>query len=249
MSRTFVRNLYFQTKDLGKEATLLLTFDSDVKGIYEICFPAICWLTTFGQTGSYRMHATYTSQLAFSRPQVTDGNIIEAETCMGINDSEKTTLTRKNSVFQFSNPVKGFPGYLEARNDTGSMQDIALGFMSPGDLMPRPMLYFKEVEDASNITIEFTPILRAYITSDYKHTAILQGAIETPVIWEQNLAALSESTTWDLKRDPYTGHYKITQADQGMSNSSTRSRLTVVGGLCLRFLPIFAPSLFGVSTA
>jgi hypothetical protein len=51
MSRTFVRNLYFQTKDLGKEATLLLTFDSDVKGIYEICFPAICWLTTFGQTG------------------------------------------------------------------------------------------------------------------------------------------------------------------------------------------------------
>jgi hypothetical protein len=127
MSRTFVRNLYFQTKDLGKEATLLLTFDSDVKGIYEVCFPAICWLTTFGQTGSYRMHATYASQLAFSRPQITDGNIIEAETCMGINDSEKTTLTRKNSVFQFSNPVKGFPGYLEARNDTGSMQDIALG--------------------------------------------------------------------------------------------------------------------------
>lgn len=227
MSRTFVRNLSFQTKDLGREATLLLTFDNDVKGIYHTCFPAVCWLTTFGQTGSYRMHVTYTSQLAFSRPQVADGNIIDAETCMEINDSEKTTLTRKNCVFQFTNPVKGVPGYLEVQNNTGSIQDITLGFMSPRDLMPRPILYFKEVEDASNITIEFTPILRAYITSDYKYTAILQEAIDTPAIWEKNLAALSESTTWNLTRDPSTGHYKITQVDQGISSSSTQ--LTIVG--------------------
>ncbi|KAG2031287.1 hypothetical protein BDR03DRAFT_117087 [Suillus americanus] len=41
-------------------------------------------------------------RLACSRPQVTDGNIIRAETCMEINDSEKTTLIRKNCVFQFS---------------------------------------------------------------------------------------------------------------------------------------------------
>lgn len=173
------------------------------------------------------MHATYTSQLAFSRPQVRNGNIVDAETCVEINDSEKTILTQKNRVFQFSNPVKGVPGYLEARNDTGFIQDIALGFMSPRDLMPRPIFYFKEVEDASNITVEFAPILRAYITSDYKETAILQGAVDAPAIWEQNLAALSESTTWNLERDPTTGHYKITQADQGMSNSSTQ--LTVIG--------------------
>lgn len=85
--------------------------------------------------------------------------------------------------------------------------------------MPRPILYFKEVErvifppfitkelsakhrDASNIMAEFTPTLHAYITSD--DTAILQGAINTPAIWEQNLAALSESTTWTFKRDPST---------------------------------------------
>ncbi|KAG1812441.1 uncharacterized protein BJ212DRAFT_1483075 [Suillus subaureus] len=248
MSSAFVRNLYFQTKDLGKEVTLLLTFDSDVKGIYQTCFPAICWLTTFGQTGSYRMHANYTSQLAFSRPQVTDGNIIEAETCMEINVGDSHLLCEHSIERRhFSIPVKGVSGYLEFRNDTGSVQDIALGFMSPRDLMPRPILYFKEIEHASNITIKFTSILRAYITSDYKHTAILQGAIDTPAIWEQNLAALSESTTWDLKRDPSTGHYKITQADQGMSNSSTQ--LTVVGGLYLRFLPVFALSLSAVPTA
>lgn len=208
--RIFVRNLSFQTKDLGKEVTLLLTFDSDVKGIYETCFPAVCWLTTFGQTGSYRMNATYTSQLAFSRPQVADGNIVDAETCVEINNSEKTTLTRQNCVFQFSKPVKGVSGFLEAQNDTGFIQDIALGFMSPRELMPRPILHFKEVDDASNIKVQFTPILRAYITSDYRHTKILQKAIDTPAIWEQNLAALSESTTWTLKRDPYTGHYQIT---------------------------------------
>ncbi|KAG2153858.1 hypothetical protein DEU56DRAFT_425470 [Suillus clintonianus] len=210
MSHAFVRNLSFQTKDLGREVTLLLTFDGDVKGIYETFFPVVCWLTTFGQTGPYRMHATYTNQLAFSRPQVDNGSVVDAETCVEIN-----------------NPVKGIPGYLEARNDTGSIQDIALGFMSPRDLMPRPVLYFKEVEDGSNITAQFTPMLRAYITSDYQDTAILHGAIDTPAIWEQNLAALSESTTWNLTRDPATGHYRITQANQGMSNRSTQ--LTVAG--------------------
>lgn len=159
------------------------------------------------------MHATYTSQLAFSRPQVADGNTVDAETCVGINNSEETTLTRNNGVVQFSKPVKGVSGYLEAQNDTGFVQDIALGFMSPKgskDLMPRPILYFKEVDDASSIKVQFTPILRAYITSDYRHTKILESAINTPPIWEQNLAALSESTTWTLKRDPCTGHYYIT---------------------------------------
>ncbi|KAG2055158.1 hypothetical protein BDR06DRAFT_954333 [Suillus hirtellus] len=223
----YVKNLSFQTKDLGKKSTLLLTFDSSVKGLYQTCFPTVCWLTTFGQTGSYRICVTYSSQLAFSRPQLKNGNIIDAETCVELNDGEKTTLTRDGSVFQFSNPVKGVPGYLEALNDSGSIQDIALGFKNPRDSMPTPVLYFKEVEDASKIVAEFTPILRAYVTAEYQHTTILQEAIEIPAIWEQNIASLSESTTWNLTRDTATGRYNLTQADEGTLNSSIKP--TVVG--------------------
>jgi hypothetical protein len=102
--------------------------------------------------------------------------------------------------------------------------------MIKGDLMPQPALYFNDVgyvifrlfflqsaystkrRDGSNVTAQFTPVLRAYITSDYQETAIIRGAIDTPAIWTQDLGAISESTTWNLNRDSATGHYTIVQA-------------------------------------
>jgi hypothetical protein len=32
------------------------------------------------------------------------------------------------------------------------------------------------------------------------------------VLWSQDIAALSDSTTWNLTRDPSTGRYSIVQA-------------------------------------
>ncbi|KAG1724084.1 uncharacterized protein EDB91DRAFT_144090 [Suillus paluster] len=212
MSHLFIRNLSFQCNDLGKESTLLLTFDADMKGLYQDFFPVVWRVSKFGKTGPYRMLATYTSQLAFSIPQVVSGNIVDAETCVKINDGEITTLTDVNDVFHFSPPKAGITGVLQAANKTGAIQDMAIGFMNPGDLMPKPALFFNEVGDGSNVTARFTPVLRAYITSDYQETAILRGAIDTPAIWSKNLAALPESTIWNLKRDPANGHYSITQA-------------------------------------
>ncbi|KIK40136.1 hypothetical protein CY34DRAFT_284714 [Suillus luteus UH-Slu-Lm8-n1] len=102
----------------------------------------------------------------------------------------------------------------QAANNTGTVQDFAIGFMNGRDLMPTPALYFTDVGDGSHVTAEFTPILRAYITSDYQETAILRGAIDTPAIWEQDLAALSDSTTWNLTRGPSTGRYTIEKASR-----------------------------------
>ncbi|KAG2125971.1 hypothetical protein DEU56DRAFT_823540 [Suillus clintonianus] len=198
MSHAFVRNLTFQANDLGKEVTLMLTFDGNMEGLYEDFFPVVWKVSTFGKTGPYRAHATYTSQLAFSKPQVVDGNIIDAETCVKINDSEKTSLTESNNVFHFSPPQAGTSGILQAVNNTGAIQDIAVELTAH--------------RDGSHVTAEFTPVLRAYITSDYQETAILRGAIDTPAVWSQNLAGLKESTTWTLTRDLASGRYSIVQA-------------------------------------
>ncbi|KAG1870513.1 hypothetical protein C8R48DRAFT_85691 [Suillus tomentosus] len=212
MSHLFVRNLTFQSNDLDKEATLMLAFDADIEGLYEEFFPVVWKVSKFGETGPYRTRVTYTSQLAFSKPQVVDGNIIDAETAVKINVSERTTLSEANDVYHFSPPQPGASGVLQAVNETGAIQDIAVGFMSPGDLMPQPALYFNGVGDGSHVTARFTPILRAYITSDYQETAIIRGAIDTPVVWSQDLAALAESTTWTLTRDLSNGHYTIVQS-------------------------------------
>ncbi|OJA11169.1 hypothetical protein AZE42_09990 [Rhizopogon vesiculosus] len=92
---------------------------------------------------------------------------------------------------------------MENVNETGEIQDIALGvtlFMPLGDMMPKSALYFKDVGDGSRTAAKFTQKLRAYITSDYQEAQILEGAIETDPTWEQNLTALHDSTTWNLQR-------------------------------------------------
>ncbi|KAG2140365.1 hypothetical protein BD769DRAFT_1773018 [Suillus cothurnatus] len=221
MAHLFTRNLTFQSNDLGKEVTIMLTFDADMEGLYEDFFPVVWKVSKFGKTGDLHepvrqemqmmlmYGAYYTYRLAFSKPQVVDGNIIDAETAVKINVNEKTNLTEANEIYHFSPPEAGPAGVLQAVNNTGAVQDMAVGFMSPGDLMPKPALYFNEVGDGSHVTARFTPVLRAYITSDYQETAIIRGAIDTPAIWSRDLSGLAESTTWTLKRDPASGRYTI----------------------------------------
>ncbi|KAG2153862.1 hypothetical protein DEU56DRAFT_751559 [Suillus clintonianus] len=221
-SHAFVRDLTFQTQDLGKETTIMLTFDANIKGLYEESFPVVWKVSTFGETGEYTtsflancpysVSVTYTNQLAFSKPQVVNESIVGAETCVDINVGEKTSLTKTDDVFRFSTPEKGATGFLQAMNNTGTTQDFAVGFETPGELMPKPALFFGGVGDGGHVTAQFTPILRVYVTSDYQETAIIRGAIDTPAIWKQNLAGLADSTTWNLNRDLVTGHYTITQA-------------------------------------
>lgn len=212
MAHLFTRNLTFKSNNLSKKVTLMLTFDSDMDGLYEDFFPVVWKAITFEKSGQCTARATYTSQLFFSKLQVVDGNIIDSETCVKINVGEKTSLTEVGGVCRFSLPLAGRAGVLRAVNNTGAIQDIAVGFMTEGDCyMPTPALYFNDVGDNSHVTVKFTPILRAYITSDYRETDIIQSAMDTSAIWTEDLTALSEDTTFNLTRDSNTGHYMLTQ--------------------------------------
>ncbi|KAG1812560.1 uncharacterized protein BJ212DRAFT_1483170 [Suillus subaureus] len=213
MSRPFTRHLTIQSNDLGKEATIMLALiNDDMQSLYQDRFPVVWKVSKFGKTGAYRAQATYTNQLAFSKAQITDGNFISAGTSIQVNVGQKTKLTEARDVYSFSTPEAGSSGFVQAVNNTGALQDIAVGFLNKGDFMPTPALYFDEVGDGSQVTAQFTPILRVYITTDYQETAIIRGAIETPAIWSQDLTGLAEHTTWNLKRDVVSGRYTLTHA-------------------------------------
>ena len=66
--------------------------------------------------------------------------------------------------------------------------------------------------DESRISAEFTPIIRAYITSDFEETQIMRGAVETPYIWQQNLSNLPDFSNWVLTRNSVSGKYEIKEA-------------------------------------
>lgn len=65
--------------------------------------------------------------------------------------------------------------------------------------------------DQSNVTAQFTPVLRLYAYSNYQETQIIKGAIQSSVLWSQNLAQLDNQTTnYVITRDA-AGHYIVTQ--------------------------------------
>lgn len=209
MSDVFVRNLIFQANNLGKQCDLLLTFnDQAVPGVGN---PVVWRVSTFGDVGVYQARSTFsTQQFSFTKPKVSGGTIVGALASVDVNGRQQTTLTRDGGAFEFSAPVEA--SEMKAINDTGDKVDFTFGFKAPGASLPTPLLYYGDVENKSSISPQFSPRLRAYVTSDYTKGEILRGEIQAPLLWEMDLAKLSETTTWNLKWDPNAGCYTITEA-------------------------------------
>ncbi|KAF8840225.1 hypothetical protein BDN67DRAFT_968819 [Paxillus ammoniavirescens] len=215
MSAVFSRTLTFKAKDLGVDATLMLTFDDHISGLYHDKFP-VCWkVTNFAAKGPYSMKATYQSQLAFVKPQVDHGSdtIVDASTYQLVNVNDKTTLTKDDKgVYHFSDVTKGAAGFLQAVNGCPLVEDLAIGFTKPNSGQdPNPVLYFKSIGTNAFVRAQFTPVLRAYITEQYQETQIIKAEVDVSSIWQADLAGLEPTTTWILTHDKATGKYTIAE--------------------------------------
>ncbi|KAG1795552.1 hypothetical protein EV424DRAFT_605272 [Suillus variegatus] len=58
----FIKNLTFQSNDLGKEVTIMLAWSPNVEGLYEDVFPIVWKVSKLGKSGPYRATATYMAQ-------------------------------------------------------------------------------------------------------------------------------------------------------------------------------------------
>jgi hypothetical protein len=209
---TIIRNLTFQSNDLGRETTILLVFDADVEGLYDTVYPVVWKVFTFPKTGSCQFEVTYTNDFAFAKADIMDGNLVDTSANFKLKPGQQTTLTLENDsdTLSFSPPVVGTNGCLTAENKTGLVQDLAVGFFNPNkqqffSVQPDPALFFKEVEDSTNAIAQWKPVLRIYLESDYQETEVLVDAIDSTAIWEQDLHRLFRNTTFNLERDTLTG--------------------------------------------
>ncbi|OBZ65476.1 hypothetical protein A0H81_14598 [Grifola frondosa] len=72
-------------------------------------------------------------------------------------------------------------------------------------------LMFKEVGDGLSVTVNFTPILKAYVGCDYEQGQVVDADIQgVQPVWEANLLSLQESTVVSIVRKG-GGGYKATQ--------------------------------------
>ena len=65
----------------------------------------------------------------------------------------------------------------------------------------------------SQVQIEFTPILRGYITTAYSVNTILRGQISPEAVFKQDLTELDPITNWKVSYDSTSGAYHISPDD------------------------------------
>jgi len=211
---SFTRTLTFRCKDLGRDSTLLLTFnDEAIPGMYRDVFPTAFKVAMFGATGSYEFKVVYNSEFGFTRAQINGGIVVPASVYTHIDVGQETTLTKKGSpaVYSFSKPQPIVPPTTEvvAINGTDTRENIGVGFFDSPDGAPTAVLVFTNVGPASKVQPEFIPILRGYITPDYQEGEIMKGQITPPILFTENLVRLDQDTYWKLTYNEGTGVYKI----------------------------------------
>jgi len=210
----FVRNLTFRSRNLGRDSTFILTFNDDaIPGIYHSVFPTAWKVTAFGATGPYDFPVTYVQKLGITRAVVSGGVVVPASTYTDINIGQKTELSKSGdpAIYRFSTPATISPPTKQfvAQNQTNALENIGVGFFDRADRAPSQLLVFEGVGAGSSVQSEFTPVLRAYVTTDYRENAILRGQISTPILFAENLVNLPQNSDWLLTYNPGSGVYRV----------------------------------------
>jgi len=211
------RSLTFLTNDLGRDTTLVLTFD-DVKnlGEYKSVFAVVWKVGSFKASGQSTFAVTFKSEFGFICGLTAPNAVVYAYT--DINPGEKTTLTEGGNpvAHSFSAPIPTqMTAKMVAENDARDKVDMVFGVFDRSDRPPAQTIFFEGVERRSSVQVEQPdPTLLGYISSDYiyKEGEVLRSAIPFPVIFNQKLAELEPETFWRIEFTQGTSECKITRS-------------------------------------
>ncbi|KIJ38563.1 hypothetical protein M422DRAFT_258675 [Sphaerobolus stellatus SS14] len=219
----FTRKLII-INDLDAAATLLFTFDdqpSDISGmgtVYCQFFPTVFRTIPFPAGRQHSAELNYSSQLAFTSPQIEDGIVIQPATFEPIAPGYKTTLTLKDDIVDFSPPIRNSSGrgdVIQALNSTGGKVTIGVGFMDVQGRRAKTALVWENVFSNSTVIAKFVPKLRAYVAPDHRVDEILMGRPATAPIWEMDLNNLKEAPVVPIGSHWWSLVVKIGQTGHG----------------------------------
>ncbi|KAG1884354.1 hypothetical protein F4604DRAFT_204992 [Suillus subluteus] len=204
----FVKKLTFESNDLGIDVDLLLTFDDQpIADLYKKYYPSAYMVRKFEAEGIYRADVIYRSQLAFTKVIMSNDVIQHASTEVPISVGQSTILTKEGEVYRFTDPKTDASvpkNNIQCTNNAPFKEDIGVGFVEKEGDAPKTTLVWRGVGHGQKLNAEFTPILRGYVGTGYKENSLIEGQVETERLFEENLAALDDHTTWVITYDPST---------------------------------------------
>ncbi|QRW26570.1 hypothetical protein RhiXN_12231 [Rhizoctonia solani] len=157
----------------------------------------------------------YQQRLAFGYAQTDWDNLVDSAAWVEVASGEVSRISGKAGQKRFGHNAKGHATKkLVCKNNTDSRANLSIGFVRGDGINQRyePTMLWTGVGAKSNVAVQFTPVLSAYITRDYKATEMLRGEVETDAIWTFNLDQLDGVTGWNLVEDDITGAFGIEPA-------------------------------------
>ncbi|KAG1742158.1 hypothetical protein EDB19DRAFT_675476 [Suillus lakei] len=209
-----VKKLTFVSRDLGINADLLLTFDDQpIAELYKNYYPSAFAVRKFGAKGTYRSDVVYRSQLAFTKVVVSGDVIQSASTEVPIDVGQSTILTLEDDIYRFSHPKTDSTvpkNNIQCTNNVPFEEDIGVGFIETDGEAPKTTLVWRGVRHEQKLNVEFIPILRGYIGTDYKEDSLIKGPIKSDhLFFDRDLTTLNKHTTWVITYDKTTRVFSI----------------------------------------
>ncbi|KAH9482023.1 hypothetical protein JR316_0006553 [Psilocybe cubensis] len=97
----------------------------------------------------------------------------------------------------------GTAGVMQCTNVTPQPANIGIGFFNKAGNKMEPAILWQNVAKNATLSVQLTPRLKIYATTDYK------SDVESPLLFYQNLIGLAAHTEWNVIVDEGTGEIKI----------------------------------------
>ncbi|KAG8738563.1 hypothetical protein FRC10_006688 [Ceratobasidium sp. 414] len=210
------KTLNFYSYNLMKDTSVVLVFQPpETSKLFKDQFPVVWKVITFRARGHGKATVKYAARLAFGYAQTDADNLVDSAAWTEVRSGDMTSITGGANEKRFGGITKREgTKLLVCKNNSSGRADLSIGFVKGDGIDQRfePTLVWQGVGAKSNITAQFTPILRAYVTRDYQASQLLRGEIETDQIWEMNINELDDVTGWRFEEDDSNGGFSITPA-------------------------------------
>ncbi|KAG8701180.1 hypothetical protein FRC09_005517 [Ceratobasidium sp. 395] len=231
------KTLNFYSYNLQKDTSVVLMFQPPSNDkLFKDQFPVVWKVITFRARGHGKATVKYAARLAFGYAQTDADNLVDSGAWTEVRSGEMTSIQGDAGEKRFGGITKREgTKLLVCKNNSSGRADLSIGFVKGDGIDQRfePTLVWTGVGAKSNITAQFTPVLRAYVTRDYQGMAyqsqpptrttsnqtptpiasqLLRGEIETDTIWSQNINELDDVTGWNFEEDDANGGFSITPA-------------------------------------
>ncbi|KAB5592337.1 hypothetical protein CTheo_4218 [Ceratobasidium theobromae] len=198
------------------DTTVMLMFQPpQTSKLFRDQFPVVWKVITFRAKGHAKAVVQYVPRLAFGYAQTDSDNLVDSAAWVEVKSGDISSISGGPGQKRFGDNAKGSgTKLLVCQNNTHSRANLSLGLVKGDGINQRyePVLIWTGVGSKSNIATQFTPILTAYVTREYRATEMLRGEVETDAIWSCNLNELEDVTGWNFMEDETSGAFIIEQA-------------------------------------